>query len=235
MKTKLFLGFTLAAALLAGGPALAHDGRGGGGGGRGGGGSGVAAFHSGGSPSYTASRGGSGRATAYYSSGPARAYRGGTFATGRTFRSNPTVAFGGSSSFGNTRNFSTGRSGNSTFAFRSHTGWSHNREYAWHGQHYRWYNNAWFALDPFPYYADYGYPYYNSQPAYTVYGSDYDNSGSPSVDIQQELARDGYYRGPIDGIVGPGTRAAIAAYQRDNGLRVTGAINRGLLDSLGVE
>ena len=51
---------------------------------------------------------------------------------------------------------------------------------------------------------------------------------------QQDLAQDGYYQGPIDGIVGPDTQAAIAAYQRANGLPVTGAIDGNLLHSLGI-
>ncbi len=55
-----------------------------------------------------------------------------------------------------------------------------------------------------------------------------------SAQVQADLARDGYYNGPVDGLVGPGTQAAIAAYQRDNGLRVTGTITNGLLRSLGI-
>lgn len=35
--------------------------------------------------------------------------------------------------------------------------------------------------------------------------------------IQQRLRAYGYYRGPIDGTWGPGTRAAIEAYARDTG------------------
>jgi len=91
----------------------------------------------------------------------------------------------------------------------------------------------------YPYYGD--YPYYGydyDEPAYTVYGPSYNNGGdgsSVSVRVQRELARDGYYRGPIDGVIGPGTQAAIEAYQRDNGLRVTGTINGRLLDSMDLD
>ncbi len=35
--------------------------------------------------------------------------------------------------------------------------------------------------------------------------------------IQQRLAAYGYYRGGIDGVYGPGTRAALEAYARDTG------------------
>ncbi len=50
--------------------------------------------------------------------------------------------------------------------------------------------------------------------------------------VQQELARRRYYRGPIDGQVGPQTRAAIRVYQVDKGLPVTGRIDGALLKSL---
>lgn len=49
------------------------------------------------------------------------------------------------------------------------------------------------------------------------------NSGAASVrDIQTALNARGYDAGPADGIIGPRTRAAIRAYQRDNDLAVDG-------------
>ena len=35
--------------------------------------------------------------------------------------------------------------------------------------------------------------------------------------LQQQLARAGYYRGPVDGIMGPRTHYALRAYQHDHG------------------
>jgi len=62
-----------------------------------------------------------------------------------------------------------------------------------------------------------GYPYgyygYN-------YGSGYgysDSSGSRVAKLQSRLASAGYYHGAIDGIMGPATRRAIRAYERDHG------------------
>ena len=57
---------------------------------------------------------------------------------------------------------------------------------------------------------------------------------SLDVAVQRALARRGYYNGPIDGDIGPGSRSAIARYQRDRGLAVTGSITSSLLRSLGI-
>jgi peptidoglycan hydrolase-like protein with peptidoglycan-binding domain len=42
--------------------------------------------------------------------------------------------------------------------------------------------------------------------------------------IQEALRRLGYYRGPIDGIIGPLTRAAIHRFQQEIGSEPTGAL-----------
>ena len=49
----------------------------------------------------------------------------------------------------------------------------------------------------------------------------------PSVNIQKALKKAGYYNGALDGKVGPGTRDAIAAFQKDNGLKADGVCGRG--------
>jgi peptidoglycan hydrolase-like protein with peptidoglycan-binding domain len=53
-------------------------------------------------------------------------------------------------------------------------------------------------------------------------------SASPTIDIrtaQQTLRDRGYYSGPVDGVIGPATYAALRAYQRDHGLRMTGRLD----------
>ena len=55
-----------------------------------------------------------------------------------------------------------------------------------------------------------------------------------TVDVQQQLASAGYYDGPVDGMLGPMTREAIAAFQADNGLAVTSAIDEPTLATLGI-
>jgi hypothetical protein len=96
----------------------------------------------------------------------------------------------------------------------------------------------------YPYgYAPYGY--YYGPPPYYAPASDrvYDgrmrtNDGggkdvSVAARVQQHLARNGFYHGPIDGIVGDGTRRAIRSYQRANGLPVDGRIDDQLLGTMG--
>jgi len=55
------------------------------------------------------------------------------------------------------------------------------------------------------------------------------------ISVQRALSNRGYYHGPIDGQIGPGSRRAITRYQGAQGLRVTGYISPGLLRSLGVD
>lgn len=76
-------------------------------------------------------------------------------------------------------------------------------------------------------------------PAYSYYSGEavYCEPGYASileVDVQQELARQGYYCGAIDGVIGPRSRAAIRAFQADRGLLVTGRIDPVLLRALGL-
>jgi Putative peptidoglycan binding domain len=43
---------------------------------------------------------------------------------------------------------------------------------------------------------------------------------------QDELSREGYYHGPIDGVFSPDTHRAVSDFQKDNGLNVTGYLSR---------
>ena len=53
-----------------------------------------------------------------------------------------------------------------------------------------------------------------------------------TLTVQEELAARGYYRGPLDGIAGRGTRAGILRYQRENGLEPTGEVSLELVNHL---
>jgi len=104
--------------------------------------------------------------------------------------------------------------GGSWFAASVHPDWGNDGEHYYNHHHYRWYDGGWIIIDP-------------------GYGSGY-SGNSIGAAVQQRLSEQGYYNGPIDGDVGPGTSQAIANYQGENGLRVTGHINHSLLDSLGL-
>jgi hypothetical protein len=58
-----------------------------------------------------------------------------------------------------------------------------------------------------------------------AYGSGYGHQSSVTR-LQQRLARAGYYRGPIDGIMGSRTRYALRAYQHDHGAGTYGMTDR---------
>jgi localization factor PodJL len=56
-----------------------------------------------------------------------------------------------------------------------------------------------------------------------------------SADIttaQRGLSRLGYYQGPYDGVNSPALSLAIAAYQRDQGLQSTGALDSTVVQRL---
>jgi hypothetical protein len=93
-----------------------------------------------------------------------------------------------------------------------------------HFNHFNHFNNVVFIGDfGFPWWWGWGwgYPYgYYGGYNYGNYGSNYgygDSSGSRVADLQSRLAEAGYYHGAIDGIMGPATRRAIRAYERDHG------------------
>jgi hypothetical protein len=97
---------------------------------------------------------------------------------------------------------------------------------------------------PYDYYAypnDYGYPYdYSNDYPYDYYDpSWYDYSGyesNPTVRaVQSELAKFGYYHGPIDGVMGDATEAALARYQEDHDLSVTGTVTSTTLRAIGLQ
>jgi len=112
-----------------------------------------------------------------------------------------------------------------------HRDWDRSRDHRWRGHDCRFINGSWVIFDFGFYPGSYWYPgdYYASDYYTGSYG--YDDSGvyqgeeytdSTVAVAQERLARQGYYRGEIDGIFGPETRRAIMRYQSDHGLRVTG-------------
>jgi len=58
-------------------------------------------------------------------------------------------------------------------------------------------------------------------------------AASLEASVQRALRREGYYSGPVDGDIGPRSRAAIREYQADHRMAATGRIDSRLLRSLG--
>jgi hypothetical protein len=133
----------------------------------------------------------------------------------------------------------------------NHSNWNHHGHFrdnddqfffstgfGFYGWGYPWY----WDYPPYysPYYYPYDYPYYypyddayyeiNESPSYSYRMS----AGGVDTAVQIALWRRGYYRGPIDGVIGSKTEAAIRSFQADNRLPVTGIVNRSLLRALRV-
>jgi len=121
-------------------------------------------------------------------------------------------------------------------AFRNYNRQWHDR--GWWRSHYDrivFVNNGWYYWN-----AGYWFPAWGYAPSvsYVYDGPIYAYNGlSPdqvTVNVQEQLAAAGYYDGPIDGVLGPMTREAIANYQADNGLAVTSAIDEPTLATMGL-
>ena len=111
-------------------------------------------------------------------------------------------------------------------------GWYHshyNRVELIGGGYYYWNNGYW-------------YPAWGYSPSAQYYAYDgpiyVGHSAEPPdkviADVQGVLQQRGYYKGEVDGLLGPLTREALSAYQADNGLTQTAAIDEPTLDALGM-
>jgi Putative peptidoglycan binding domain len=181
-----------------------------------------------------------------------RANRGFDAARALDHRENRLVRNGNNNRFDN-RQASAAR--NHVFARRTadwHRDWDRHHDHWWNGHRCRFVNGSWFIYDinpydywyPYDYYAYGSYPYAYDEDVYDggdpgdygqgVYDSSTQDGGSPVAAVQQQLARQGYYRGEIDGVFGPETRRAIIAYQSGHGLRATGNLNTDTLRALGL-
>ena len=136
-----------------------------------------------------------------------------------------------------------------------HRDWDRRHAHFHHGHVFVFINGFWWGVDPefYPYYAYGNYPYddygysNNSYPydyyEYSPYNYDDEQGYAPSDQnantatvsaVQSKLAKLGYYHGAIDGVDGDETQAAIARYQEDNELSVTGTVTAAILQSLGL-
>ena len=123
-------------------------------------------------------------------------------------------------------------------AFRRHWHESHDRNW-WHDHC----NTIVFVTTGY-YFLDgsYWYPAYGYDPLQTYYDYDgpiytYSNLLPDEViaNVQTALHDAGYYYGPVTGSLSVDTRAAIANFQRDYGLQITGAIDEPTVGALGLD
>jgi len=122
-------------------------------------------------------------------------------------------------------------------AFRNYHPHRHDRD--WYHRHHRtiilicggyyyWDNFYWYpawGYDPLACYYVYDGPIYSGPAA--------EAPDQLIADVQAMLQDLGYYDGEVDGILGPSTQDALTAYQADNGLYETAAIDQPTLASLG--
>jgi hypothetical protein len=138
-----------------------------------------------------------------------------------------------------------------------HRDWNKHRAHFDHGHVFVFVGGSWWGLYPWDYYPYYGYgdyPYDNSYDypddysGYINDGADYSpsqpysyyNGYAPSGQysntvvsaVQSKLNSLGYYHGAIDGIDGDETQAALARYQQDQDLSVTGTVTPATLRAL---
>jgi hypothetical protein len=127
-------------------------------------------------------------------------------------------------------------SGQQYAAFRNYHRQWHNR--SWWSSHYNriiFVSGGWYFSD-----GGYWYPAWGYAPnAYYPYDGPIYGYGNLTpdrivVEVQTQLQRDGYYAGPIDGVLGPMTRQAIAAFQADHGLAITSTVDEPTLSTLGL-
>ena len=191
--------------------AFAHGGGGGGGG---------AGGHGGGGGSGGGGGGGHG------GGGGGHSFGGGGHGFGGGHAFSGFTAHGASPRFSGTRGFSAGRfsdrGDHGRFADRDFRG----RDHDFRDRRFRNFDGDFFGFGA----TGFGYPDYYDYYPYSYY----DNNEYLDVElaVQQELAKLGYYHGPVDGVIGPETQRAIRWFQSVDKIPVTGRIDNTTLKAL---
>jgi hypothetical protein len=138
-----------------------------------------------------------------------------------------------------------------------HRDWDRHHAHFDHGHVFVFVGGSWWGLYPWDYYPydnygdypyDYSYDYPDDYSGYIYDGADYSasqpysyyNGYAPSGQssnavvsaVQSKLASLGYYHGTSDGVLGDQTEAALARYQQDQNLSVTGTVTAATLRAL---
>jgi hypothetical protein len=97
------------------------------------------------------------------------------------------------------------------------------------GGYYYWNNGYWYPAWGYDNSAEY---YAYDAPIYV--GQRAEPPDRVIADVQTVLQNMGYYKGEVDGLLGPLTREALTGYQADQGIAPTAVIDEPTLDSLGM-
>jgi hypothetical protein len=153
-----------------------------------------------------------------------RNYRATSYAGTRSYAArqyNGTRYYGGTRGYGNYYGGNTSYYGGAAYPSYGYSGWPSST----------WGYGISSGYYPYSYWGGYPYSGYNT---YSYYTPTYGYNGSMVAAVQRRLGRLGYYHGVVDGVMGPQTRSAIAAFESRNGMAVDGTISRPLLATLGL-
>ena len=155
-------------------------------------------------------------------------YYGGTRYSGT--RSYAARQYSGTRYYGGTRNYGNYYGGGTRYYYGGGS-------YPYYGYNSGWPSSNWgygtsWGYSPYSYYGGYPYSGYNNN--YSYYTPTYGYNASMVAAVQRRLGQLGYYHGMVDGVIGPQTSGAIAAFESRNGLAVDGTISRPLLNTLGL-
>ena len=166
-------------------------------------------------------------------------YYGGTRYSGT--RSYAGQQYAGTRYYGGSRNYGNYYGGGTRYYYGGgsypyngyYSGWpSSNWGYGRSGGYYP---SSYYGGYPYSGYSYYGgYPYSGYNNNYSYYTPTYGYNASMVAAVQRRLGQLGYYHGVVDGVIGPQTSGAIAAFESRNGLTVDGTISRPLLNTLGL-
>jgi Putative peptidoglycan binding domain len=141
---------------------------------------------------------------------------------------------------------------NQSFRIRGSENWRGANYQVFRSYHPQWHDRGWWhshhnhvlLIGGGWYYWNAGYWYpawgYDESAAYYPYDGPIYVGNNPTpldqvvADVQTTLQEQGYYNGDVDGLVGPLTQEALAAYQSAQGLEQTASIDQPTLESLGL-
>jgi Putative peptidoglycan binding domain len=129
-----------------------------------------------------------------------------------------------------------GGSGYATNGYYGNSGYYYGRPSYYYGGGWGYPYSGYYSGWPYGSYSYYPYSYYGGYPysSYSYYGGGYGYDAGTVAAVQRRLGEFGFYSGVVDGVMGPRTRAAIAAFESTNGMVIDGMISGRLLNRMGL-